>query len=53
MKGSTLIETLVYIGLLSILMVGTFSSILVLIGQENPDKIQEIINQNLEANYHE
>ncbi len=34
MKGFTLIETLVYIALLSVLMIGVFSSVFIFINKE-------------------
>jgi type II secretory pathway pseudopilin PulG len=35
-KGSTLIETLIYIALLSILMIGVFSSVYIFMQPSNP-----------------
>ncbi len=54
MKGNTLIETLVYVSLLSILMIGVFSSVYVLIRSEERTRIS---NENdsllILKNYHE
>lgn len=53
-KGNTLIETLVYISLLSILMIGVFSSIYSLIGSEQKSSIDSTeSNLILLKNYHE
>ncbi len=55
MKGMTLIETLIYISLLSILMVGVFSSVYVVI--DSGEKKHQIDVQKdtelLLKNYHE
>ncbi len=55
MKGSTLIETLIYIALLSILMVGVFSSVYILIDSGNrSSRVEgERDTQLLLKNYHE
>ncbi len=50
-KGFTLIETLIYIALLSILMIGVFSSVFIFIDNENqPNQVEkdsELLNQTL------
>ena len=50
MRGSTLLETLIYITLLSILMIGVFSSVFVLIDTEKSDTVEKdsvLINKKL------
>jgi type II secretory pathway pseudopilin PulG len=53
MKGSTLIETLLYIALLSLLMIGVFSSVYVLIHQSTREEINEEDTNILLKNYYE
>lgn len=54
MKGTTLIETLIYIALLSFLVVGVFSSVYVLIGSNEKENSRNEQNQILLLkNYHE
>lgn len=54
MKGSTLIETLIYIALLAILMLGVFSSIYMTIRlEERSGVIEESDSDLLLKNYHE
>ena len=53
-KGMTLIETLVYIALLSILMVGVFSSVYVIIySNEKQSRVNEADTALLLKKYHE
>lgn len=54
MKGATLIETLIYIALLSLLIVGVFSSVYVVTSSgERQNRISEQDELLLLKNYHE
>ena len=54
MKGSTLIETLIYIALLSLLIIGVFSSVYILIHSVGrDDKLSNQDQSLLLENYHE
>jgi type II secretory pathway pseudopilin PulG len=46
MKGSTLIETLIYIALLSILMIGVFSSVYVLMRPQDTGSDTTLLLKN-------
>jgi len=53
-RGITLIETMVYMSLLSLLMIGVFSSVLGLVGmQTNRPSIEDHDYQMLIKNFHE